>query len=75
MIGHPMPEPLRHREPSSEAVIPPITSAETMSYIKDLLGSLLSMAECQQHVRLAELLAMAQKEAENISRGLASTRS
>jgi hypothetical protein len=74
MIGHPMPEPLRRREPPSGKPLPVATQAETMSYIKDLLGSLLSMAECEQHSRLAELLAMAQKEAENISRRLASAR-
>jgi len=49
----------------------PITPAETLSYIKDLLGSLLDMAECQQQRRLAELIELAQKEAESLSRRLA----
>jgi hypothetical protein len=71
MIGHPMIQPLRRHSTPSEAPMVLATPAETLSYIKDLLGSLLEMAECQQQRRLAELIELAQKEAENLSRRLA----
>jgi hypothetical protein len=71
MIDHPMTQPLRRHQTSPEAQLAPATPAETASYIKDLLGSLLEMAECQQQRRLAELLELAQKEAESLGRRLA----
>jgi hypothetical protein len=71
MIGRSMTEQLRRRERPSETLVPAVSPAETVSYIKDLLGSLRDMAECQRHARLAELLELAQKEAELVSRQLA----
>ncbi|HSZ74737.1 MAG TPA: hypothetical protein VK779_07950 [Rhizomicrobium sp.] len=44
------------------------SQAETASYIKDLVRSLRELADGKGQKRLAQLLAMAQQEAEALSR-------
>lgn len=66
-----MTQQLRRRERPPETVAAAASPAETMFYIKDLIGSLRELTECQRHARLAELLELAEKEAELVSRKLA----